>query len=85
MKNSVKPIRAESDYAAALREVERLWGAETGSPAGDRLNVLATLIESYEDKHHPMDTPDPIEAVKFRMEQQGRRRSSRGRVLTGGT
>src|SRR5690349_13229338 len=71
MKNSVKPIRTEGDYEVALKEVERLWGAKSGTPAGDRLDVLATLIESYEDKHYPMDPPDPIEAIKFRMEQQG--------------
>src|SRR5438045_3360861 len=71
MKNSVKPIRGEKDYETALKEVERLWGAKTGTPDGDRLDVLATLIESYEDKRYPMDPPDPIEAIKFRMEQQG--------------
>jgi HTH-type transcriptional regulator / antitoxin HigA len=71
MKNSVKPIRTEKDYEGALKEVERLWGAKNGTPDGDRLDVLATLIESYEDKHYPMDPPDPIEAIKFRMEQQG--------------
>jgi HTH-type transcriptional regulator/antitoxin HigA len=71
MKNSVRPIHGEKDYEAALKEVERLWGAKTGTPDGDRLDVLATLIESYEDKRYPMDPPDPIEAIKFRMEQQG--------------
>src|SRR6185295_14148101 len=71
MKNSVKPIRSEKDYEAALKEVERLWGAKDGTPEGDRLDVLATLIESFEEKHYPMDPPDPIEAIKFRMEQQG--------------
>jgi HTH-type transcriptional regulator/antitoxin HigA len=71
MKNSVRPIRTERDYEAALKEVERLWGARSGTPEGDRLDVLATLIEAYEDKHFPMDPPDPIEAIKFRMEQQG--------------
>jgi HTH-type transcriptional regulator/antitoxin HigA len=53
------------------REVERLWGAKTGTRDGDRLDVLATLIDAYETEHHPMDPPDPIEAIKFRMEQQG--------------
>jgi HTH-type transcriptional regulator/antitoxin HigA len=71
MKNSVRPIRTERDYEAALKEVERLWGAKSGSPEGDRLDVLATLIEAYEDEHYPMDPPDPVEAIKFRMEQQG--------------
>ena len=66
----VKPIRSEADYEAALAEVERLWGAKSGTPRGDRLDVLATLIDSYESEHYPIDPPDPIEAIKFRMEQQ---------------
>src|SRR5262245_18886899 len=71
MATELKPIRSEADYDAALREVERLWGAKSGTSKGDRLDVLITLIEAYEDKHYPMDLPDPIEAIKFRMEQQG--------------
>ena len=51
--------------------MERLWGAPVASPEGDRLDVLATLIDAYESEHFPMDPPDPIEAIKFRMEQQG--------------
>lgn len=66
----VKPIRSEPDYEAALAEVERLWGAKSGTPRGDRLDVLATLIDAWESEHHPIDPPDPIEAIKFRMEQQ---------------
>src|SRR3954467_9355884 len=68
--SDVKPIRTEADYDAALAEVERLWGAKSGTPKGDRLDVLATLIDVYENEHYPMDPPDPIEAIKFRMEQQ---------------
>ena len=71
MAHELKPIRGESDYEAALAEARRLWGATTGTQDGDRLDVLATLIDAYEAKHHPMDPPDPIEAIKFRMEQQG--------------
>jgi HTH-type transcriptional regulator/antitoxin HigA len=67
----VKPIRSEADWEAALAEVERLWGAKAGTPEGDRLDVLATLIDAYEAEHHPMDPPDPIEAIEFRMEQRG--------------
>ena len=66
----VKPIRSKADHAAALAEVKRLWGAKAGTPKGDRLDVLATLIDAYESTHYPMDPPDPIEAIKFRMEQQ---------------
>lgn len=71
MAAELKPIRSEADYDMALEEVARLWGAKSGTPDGDRLDVLATLIEVYEEKHHPIDPPDPIEAIKFRMEQQG--------------
>ena len=66
----IKPIRTENDYDAALLEVERLWGAKLGTLDGDRLDVLATLIDSYEQTHHPMDPPDPIEAIEFRMSRQ---------------
>ena len=71
MAAEVRPIRTKRDYEAALREVERLWGAKTGSRDGDRLNVLAILIDAYEADRYRMDPPDPIEAIKFRMEQQG--------------
>jgi HTH-type transcriptional regulator/antitoxin HigA len=72
MKNKqIKPIRTKKDYEAALAELEKLWGAKSGTAAGDRLDVLATLIDAYEAEHFPMDPPDPIEAIKFRMEQQG--------------
>jgi HTH-type transcriptional regulator/antitoxin HigA len=71
MTSEVRPIRSEADYQAALAEIERLWGAKAGMPEGDRLDVVATLIDAYESEHEPMDPPDPIEAIKFRMEQEG--------------
>jgi HTH-type transcriptional regulator / antitoxin HigA len=71
MTGELKPIRTKADHARALAEVERLWGAKSGTPDGDRLDVLATLIDAYETEHFPMDPPDPIEAIRFRMEQQG--------------
>src|SRR5258708_17344570 len=71
MAGEVRPIRTKRDHEAALKEVERLWGAKAGARDGDRLDVLATLIDAYEAEHYPMDPPDPIEAIKFRMEQQG--------------
>src|SRR6266700_1513071 len=67
----IKPIRTKRDYDGALKEVERLWGTKAGTSEGDRLDVLATLIDAYETEHYPIDPPDPIEAIKFRMEQQG--------------
>src|SRR5262244_1236556 len=71
MANELKPIRTKADYEKALSDVERLWGAKGGTPEGDRLDVLATLIDAYEAEHYPMDPPDPIEAIKFRIDQQG--------------
>jgi HTH-type transcriptional regulator/antitoxin HigA len=71
MANNLRPIRTEADYEVAMVEIERLWGAKIGTPRGDRLDVLATLVEAYEAKHYPMDPPDPIDAIRFRMEQQG--------------
>src|SRR5258706_5542651 len=71
MSHELRPLRTNSDYEAALAEVEKLWGAKIRTPQGDRLDVLVTLIEVYEEKHFPIDTPDPVEAIKFRMEQQG--------------
>jgi HTH-type transcriptional regulator/antitoxin HigA len=71
MKSEIKPIRTKADHKRALAEVERLWGAKNGTPEGDRLDVLATLIEAFEEQHYPMDPPDPIEAIRFRMESQG--------------
>ena len=67
----IKPIRTKADYRAALKAVESLMGAKARTPQGDRLDVLVTLIEGYERQHFPMDLPDAVEAIKFRMEQQG--------------
>jgi HTH-type transcriptional regulator/antitoxin HigA len=67
----LKPIKTDADHEAALLEIERLWGAIEGTADGDRLEILITLAEAYEDAHFPMDLPDPIEAIKFRLEQQG--------------
>lgn len=67
----IRPIKTKVDYEAALKEVETLMAAEADTPEGDRLDVLVTLIEAYERVHYPIDFPDPVEAIKFRMEQQG--------------
>lgn len=67
----IKPIKTDNDYRAALKEVETLMTAESGTPEGEKLDVLVTLIEAYERKHFPLDLPDPIEAIKFEMEQKG--------------
>ena len=67
----IRPIKTEQDYDAALAEVESLWGAESDTPKGDKLDVLITLIEAYEAKHHPIAPPDPVDAILYRMEQAG--------------
>jgi HTH-type transcriptional regulator / antitoxin HigA len=64
MTGELKQIRTRADHRRALAEVERLWGAKSGTPEGDRLDVLATLIDAYETEHYPMDPPDPIEAIR---------------------
>jgi HTH-type transcriptional regulator/antitoxin HigA len=83
----IQPIKSEADYEAAMDEVGVLWGSEPDTPEGDKLDILITLVEAYEREHHPIDPPDPIDAIKFRMEQQGISRKelepyigSRGRV-----
>lgn len=79
--DALRPIRSETDYQAGLVEIERLWGAKLGTSEGDRLDVLATLIDAYEAQQDPMDPPDAIEAIRFRMEQQGLTRKDLERVL----
>ncbi|WGM48533.1 hypothetical protein KOAAANKH_03435 [Brevundimonas sp. NIBR10] len=71
MATDLKPIRTEADHQAAMDEVASLWGAADGTAEGDRLDVLVTLIDAWETVHEPMDPPDPVEAIRFRMEQQG--------------
>jgi HTH-type transcriptional regulator/antitoxin HigA len=65
----IKPIRTKTDYRAALKEIETLMSARADSPKGERLDMLVTLVEAHEKKHYHFDLPDPIEAIKFRMEQ----------------
>lgn len=70
---NIHPVRTQLDYKVALRELSQYFDAEPepGTEAGDRFEILATLIEAYEAKHFPIDAPDPIEAIRFRMEQAG--------------
>ena len=69
----IKPVRNNRDYKAALREIADLMESDPalGTPEGDRLDILSTLVASYEQKSFPMDLPDPVDAIKFRMDQQG--------------
>ena len=67
----IRPIRTKADYRRTLKEIERLMDAAPKSQKGERLDVLVTLVEAYERKHFPLDLPDPVEAIRFRMEQMG--------------
>lgn len=66
---NIIPIKTKTDYRAALGEIETLMAAKADTPDGDRLDILVTLVEAYERAHFPMDLPDAVEAIKFRMEQ----------------
>ncbi len=68
---NIKPISNDTDYRAVLKEVEALMMTELNTPEGQKLNILVTLIEAYERTHFPLDLPDPVEAIKFEMEQKG--------------
>lgn len=83
----IHPIRTEQDYRTVLDEISGLMSAEAGTPEGDRLDVLASLVEAYEARHYPIEAPDPIAAILFMMEQKGLERhdlepaiGGRGRV-----
>jgi HTH-type transcriptional regulator/antitoxin HigA len=67
----VTPIKTKRDYRRALKEIEGLMDAKRGTPEGDRLDVLVTLVDAWEAKHYPLDLPDPVEAIKYHMESQG--------------
>ena len=67
----IRPLKTEADYQAALKEIETLMHAEAETPEGDRLDVLVTLAEAYEARHYPLELPDPVEAIKYVMEQKG--------------
>lgn len=68
---NIHPVRTEKDYDEALARIETLWGAEPGSEEGRALEILLVLVSAYEEKHHPIPPPSPIEAIHFVMEQQG--------------
>ena len=67
----IRPIKTEADYQAALKEIEHLFDAAPGTPEDDRLDLLTTLVEAYEDKHYSVPLPDPIEAIIYYMESRG--------------
>ena len=79
----IKPIKNLKDYNNALKEIDKLWNANPDTHEGDMLEVLVTLVEAYEEKKYKIEPPDPIEAIKFRMEQLGLQQSDLAEVLGG--
>jgi HTH-type transcriptional regulator/antitoxin HigA len=79
----IKPVRNARDHKLALKEIEGLMSARRGTPEGDRLEILSTLVEDWERRHQPILPPDPIEAIRFRMEQQGLTASDLAPLLGG--
>jgi len=67
----IKPIKSEHDYRRTMKQINRLMDARPGTPQGDELDVLTTLAQAWEEKHHVIDAPDPVEAIRFAMEQRG--------------
>ncbi len=80
---TIKPIKTRRDYQNALKQIEKLWDAKPNTAKGDRLEVLVTLVEAYEEKHYKIEPPDSIEAIKFRMEQLGLKQSDLAKYLGG--
>ena len=78
---TIKPIKNKKDYQKALERLELIFDSKKGSPEGDELEVLGILIEKYEDEHFPIGFPDPIEAIKFRMEQMGYNQTDLAKVV----
>ncbi len=77
----IKPIKTERDYTESIKRIEELWGAEKDTPEGDEFDLLITLVEFYEIKHFPIAPPDPIDAIKFRMEQMGMTKTDLAKYL----
>lgn len=77
----IRPIRSEADYEDALAEIERLFDAKPGTPGADRLEILTALVEAYEDQHHAIPLPDPVEAINYYLESRGLTRKELERYL----
>lgn len=77
----IRPIKTESDYNQALERLDEIFNAKSGTPEGDELEVLGILVDQYENEHFPIGMPDPIEAIKFRMEQLGYNQNDLAKVV----
>ena len=80
---NIRPIKSGRDYELALQRIDTLMDAASGTPEGEELDILATIVGAYEDKHFPIDLPDPVEAILFRMEQMGLQRKDLEPLLGG--
>ena len=78
---NIKPIKSEKDYENALKRVDELWDSEEGTPEGDEFEILFTLVEAYEKKYYPIGKPDPIEAIRFRLDQMGLTEKDLSKIL----
>ncbi|MBA2408196.1 MAG: helix-turn-helix domain-containing protein [Chitinophagales bacterium] len=78
---NIKPIKTDKDYNQALKRLELIFDSEKGSAEGDELEVLGILVDQYENEHFPIGFPDPIEAIKFRMEQMGYNQTDLGKII----
>ncbi|MCK6601616.1 MAG: transcriptional regulator [Bacteroidetes bacterium] len=78
---NIKPIKSENDYTEALKRLEILFDAKRGTEEGDELEILSILIDQYENENYPIELPDPVEAIKFRMEQSGYKQSDLANVI----
>jgi HTH-type transcriptional regulator/antitoxin HigA len=78
---TVRPIRNDEDHTAAMAEIARLWNAEPGTPAHDELEIIGTLVSQYEDTRWPLDAGDPVDAIRFRMEQAGLTQTDLARTI----
>jgi len=78
---NIKPIHSEADYQESLARIDVLMNASPGTPEGDELDILATLVEAYEENHYPVDSPDPVEFIKNVMEFLGLDQAEFGRLL----
>ena len=80
---NIKPVKTKKDYNAALKRIETLFDSRMNTPEGDELEILVTLVEAYEKKHFDIAPPDPVEAIKFRMEQLGLKQSDLSKAMGG--
>lgn len=78
---SIKPVKTKKDYQEAMNRLEQIFDSRPGTREGDELDILSMLVEKYEDEHFPIEAPDPIEAIKFRMEQMGYKQKDLEKVI----